>query len=322
VLWLLELPNCILIADSQRLPIFKPQLSGYFPEMNDYSEYMGELSRVVLQRLESLQRAGLLSLPKQTGQILPEHVMRASSRPVPPIMSRFTVSPVQPAPAPRVADVPKPPSPPVRPPIATPSLAPLVSVPTNEKQATLDALQCDVAKCQICPELVRNRKRTVFGEGNPQARLAFFGEAPGAEEDLSGRPFVGASGQLLDKIIAACTLKREEVYILNTLRCRPPGNRTPTDTEVENCRPFFERQLEIIAPEFIVCLGAPAMKALFPQAKSIGSMRGRLHNYRWAQVVVTYHPSYLLRYPENKKYAWDDMKLLLQAMGIQLPSKS
>jgi DNA polymerase len=156
--------------------------------------------------------------------------------------------------------------------------------------------------------------------GNPDARVAFFGEAPGADEDAQGEPFVGRAGQLLTKIIEACGFKREDVYILNTLKCRPPGNRNPTPDEVKNCRPYFEKQLEIIAPEFIVCLGSIAATNLLDTKLSIGKLRGQIHDFRGIKVVATYHPAYLLRNPPAKKYVWEDMKMLLKAMGLPIPS--
>jgi len=189
--------------------------------------------------------------------------------------------------------------------------------PTDRPKA-LTVLQTEVAACHCCPELVRNRKQTVFGVGNPQARLCFLGEAPGQEEDAKGEPFVGPAGQLLDKIITASKLSREDVFILNTVKCRPPMNRTPFDSEVEQCWHFAHRQLEIIQPEFICCLGAVAAKSLLRTSRSIGQLRGNFHRYRGSQVVVTYHPAYLLRTPSAKKHVWEDMKMLMRAMGVEL----
>jgi uracil-DNA glycosylase len=161
----------------------------------------------------------------------------------------------------------------------------------------------------------------VPGEGNPSARVCFMGEAPGADEDASGRPFVGRAGQLLTKMIEACTFTRDDVFILNTIKCRPPGNRNPEHAEIENCRNFLERQLEIIQPEYIVCLGLVAAKALLHTTLSIGRLRGQFHAYRDSKVLVTYHPSYLLREVEVKKAAWADLQFLLRDMGIELPKK-
>lgn len=187
-----------------------------------------------------------------------------------------------------------------------------------EKKTQLDALCGRVKSCERCPELVANRTQTVFGVGTPKARLCFFGEAPGADEDRLGEPFVGRAGQLLDKIIQACTLQRSDVYILNTVKCRPPGNRNPSSDEIDNCRPFFEQQLEIIRPEFICCLGSVAATALLDTKLSIGKLRGEFHTWRWAQVLVTYHPAYLLRNPPAKRLVWEDMQQLIAEMGIEL----
>jgi DNA polymerase len=153
-------------------------------------------------------------------------------------------------------------------------------------------------------------------------KVCFFGEAPGADEDKQGIPFVGRAGQLLDKIIEASQLRRpEDVYILNSLRCRPPNNRTPAPEEVENCRPFFEMQLEVLQPKYIVCLGAVAVRAILQTNVSIGSLRGKFHNYRGAKVLVTYHPAYLLRNPDAKKLVWEDMQILMKDMGVKPPKK-
>ncbi|QEG34447.1 uracil-DNA glycosylase [Bythopirellula goksoeyrii] len=181
--------------------------------------------------------------------------------------------------------------------------------------ATLEVLREEVAGCTLCQELAETRTQTVFGVGNPQARLCLLGEAPGAEEDRQGEPFVGRSGQLLTKILEACHLSREDVYILNILKCRPPGNRNPTPAESQNCRRYLDRQLELINPEFICCLGAVAAQNLLETTEAIGRMRGRIHDYQGIKVVCTYHPAYLLRNPPAKKDAWEDMKFLMREMG-------
>lgn len=184
--------------------------------------------------------------------------------------------------------------------------------------ATLEILQQEVTDCTLCDELSRTRTQTVFGVGDPNARLCFMGEAPGADEDRTGEPFVGRAGQLLTKIIEACTLTRDQVYILNVLKCRPPGNRNPTPTESANCKQYLRRQLELIQPEFICCLGAVAAQNLLETTESIGRLRGRVHQYRGINVVCTYHPAYLLRNPAAKKDCWEDMKMLMAQMGVKL----
>ena len=185
----------------------------------------------------------------------------------------------------------------------------------GEKTSGLAVLQSEVKGCNLCRELVDNRIQTVFGTGDPDARLCFMGEAPGADEDRQGEPFIGAAGQLLDRIINACKMKREEVYILNTIKCRPPNNRNPTETECDNCRPFLNRQLKLLQPEYICCLGGVAAKHLLSTELSVGRLRGKLHDYEGIPVVVTYHPAYLLRNPDAKKDVWADMKFLMKEMG-------
>ncbi len=194
--------------------------------------------------------------------------------------------------------------------IATPKLT-----PEQKRQALKELNQGNVIPCTKCPVLVNNRSQTVFGVGNPDAELVFIGEAPGADEDAQGEPFVGAAGKLLTKIIEACKMKREEVYIANILKCRPPGNRTPLPDEIGNCLPYLERQLAIIQPKFICALGAVAAQALLQTTQSIGKLRCRFHDYRGIPVLCTYHPAYLLRSPEKKREVWEDMKLLMARMG-------
>lgn len=204
--------------------------------------------------------------------------------------------------------------------LSTPfTVPPLAS--DRQRSAALEVLRTEVAACKACKELACTRTQTVFGVGAIRPRVMFFGEAPGADEDKQGEPFVGRAGQLLTDIIKACTWKREEVYIFNVLKCRPPDNRTPEDDEIAKCRPFFERQIEIIRPEFIVCVGAVPTQALLETTASVGKMRSKFHNYRGIKVLCTYHPAYLLRNPDAKRHVWDDMKLLLAEMGIELPKK-
>lgn len=191
-----------------------------------------------------------------------------------------------------------------------------------QRETHFAELSANVAACTRCPALVACRQQTVFGEGNLQPRFAFFGEGPGADEDRTGRPFVGRAGVLLTKMIEACTLKREDVYILNTVKCRPPGNRNPEPSEVDHCRQYFEDQLSTLRPEFIVCLGAVAAQSLLRSKLSVGRLRGRLHRYHDSKVIVTYHPAYLLRNPQAKRAAWDDLQMMLREAGIRLPSKN
>ncbi|MBM3996796.1 MAG: uracil-DNA glycosylase [Planctomycetes bacterium] len=194
----------------------------------------------------------------------------------------------------------------------------------EERRVALQTLADEVKTCMRCAELCSTRTQTVFGDGEPGVELCFVGEAPGADEDAQGVPFVGAAGQLLNKIIAAMGFKRDEVYICNILRCRPPGNRTPLADEASNCRPFLERQLALVQPKFLVALGGCAATNLLQTTMSIGRLRGRFHNYKGVPLVVTYHPAYLLphKHPEMKREVWEDMKMLLTRMGRPIPQKS
>lgn len=185
-------------------------------------------------------------------------------------------------------------------------------------QQRLDVIAEAVSRCVRCQELADTRTQTVFGVGNPEARIMFVGEAPGADEDRQGEPFVGRAGQLLNKIIEACKLQRSDIYIANILKCRPPGNRNPSDTEAANCREYLDAQIRIVSPEYIVCWGSIAAKNLLNSDETIGKMRGKFYEYGQAKVLCTYHPSYLLRNPAAKKPVWEDMQFLFKDMGIDL----
>ena len=191
-------------------------------------------------------------------------------------------------------------------------------VQTDQRSAALAAVAREVAACRRCAELARTRTQTVFGVGNPCARLVFCGEAPGVDEDRQGEPFVGAAGKLLTDIIQkGMRLRRGDVYILNILRCRPPGNRNPLPNEAANCREYLDRTLDIIRPEFICCLGAVAAQNLLDTTASIGKLRGKFYDYQGIKVICTYHPAYLLRNPSAKRSLWDDIKLLMAEMEIE-----
>src|SRR5262245_9856378 len=187
-----------------------------------------------------------------------------------------------------------------------------------ERTGALAILTEKVKACRRCQELADSRTQTVFGVGNPEARILFIGEAPGADEDAQGEPFVGRAGQLLNQIITASRLKREEIYICNILKCRPPQNRTPAEDECSNCREYLDGQLAIIDPDYIVCWGAVAAQNLLATKFSIGKLRGRFLQHGRAKVMCTYHPSYLLRNPAAKKDVWEDMQFLMADMGVDL----
>ena len=196
-----------------------------------------------------------------------------------------------------------------------------LDLPLVERVTRLKVLADQVKACVRCEELCKTRTQTVFGVGNPQAKILFCGEAPGADEDKQGEPFVGRAGQLLNDIIKACRLNREDIYICNVLRCRPPGNRLPSNDEAANCREYLDGQIAIVNPDYIVCWGSTAARNLLATESPIGKLRGKFFEYGRAKVLCTYHPSYLLRNPAAKKDVWDDMKLLFLDMGIDLTAK-
>lgn len=192
-----------------------------------------------------------------------------------------------------------------------------------DAQAALDAIAKKVRACRKC-EIGSTRLNAVPGDGNPTARLVFVGEAPGADEDQQGLPFVGRAGQLLEKMINAMGLQRQDVFICNTLKCRPPENRDPKPDEIYNCMPYLKKQLEAIRPEIIVALGAHAAKTLLDTDRPIGQLRGQFHEYVFsdeippAKLMPTYHPAYLLRNytPDNRKRVWDDLQKVMVELGL------
>jgi len=195
-----------------------------------------------------------------------------------------------------------------------------------EKTKELGKIAEQTRQCRQC-DLGSLRTNAVPGEGSPNARIMFIGEAPGADEDAQGRPFVGRAGQLLDKIVAACNLKRSDVYIGNILKCRPPENRDPRAEEIISCLPYLQRQIEVIEPEIIIALGAHAARTLLDTTKSIGQLRGHFEEYYAGigrppiKLMATYHPAYLLRSysPENRRRVWEDMKKVLAELDLPVP---
>ena len=197
----------------------------------------------------------------------------------------------------------------------------LIQISPADKPAALCAIQEDIGECTRC-KLHKGRKNLVFGVGNPNADLMFIGEGPGADEDEQGEPFVGRAGQLLNNMITAMGLRREDVYIANVVKCRPPNNRQPEREECDTCMPFLLRQIEVIRPKIIVALGATAAKNLLGLNDSMGNLRGKLYDFRGTKLVVTYHPAFLLRDPRQKKETWKDLQTVMQFLGLPIPSKS
>jgi len=183
----------------------------------------------------------------------------------------------------------------------------------------LAAIRDELGDCTRCKLHGLGRRQIVFGVGNPAADIMFVGEAPGADEDVQGIPFVGRAGQLLTKMIEAMGLKRDEVYIANVLKCRPPNNRDPQPDEVESCEPFLFKQIASVQPKVIIALGAFAARALLKTQDPISRMRGRVYDYRGVQLIPTFHPSFLLRSPGYKREAWEDLKKALGLLGRQPP---
>jgi DNA polymerase len=177
-----------------------------------------------------------------------------------------------------------------------------------------------VCVCTRCP-LHASRTLAVPGEGAPRARLLFVGEAPGADEDRLGRPFVGAVGHLLDKMIVAMGLARSEVYITNVVKCRPPGNRDPLEHEIATCLPYLRAQIDLIRPQVICTLGRHSTHALLERKDSLGRLRGRFFEYRGTALLPTFHPSYLLRTPADKGLAWKDLQIVMKELGLPLPAQ-
>ncbi len=205
---------------------------------------------------------------------------------------------------------------------------------TNDPAQALRIIREDLGDCTRCVLHKQGRKQIVFGVGNPRAELMFIGEAPGADEDQQGEPFVGRAGQLLNNMIKAMGLRREDVYIANIIKCRPPGNRTPEREECETCSPFLMRQIAAIKPKVIVALGAVAAKTLLAINAPMSDLRGRWYEFKpagtrsndpsWssAKLAVTYHPAFLLRDPRQKKEAWKDLQMVMKDLGLSAPAKT
>ena len=199
------------------------------------------------------------------------------------------------------------------------ALAPLpaVRVAAPARAAALAAVRTEIGDCTRCPLAYAGRRTIVYGDGDPAARLMFVGEGPGADEDAQGLPFVGKSGQLLNNMISAMGLRREDVYVANIVKCRPPANRAPEPAEANTCTQFLVKQMDIVQPEFVVALGATAATYLLGVKQSLASLRGRFHEVRGAQAAITYHPAFLLRDPRQKGEAWKDLQMVMAAMGLK-----
>ena len=242
-------------------------------------------------------------------------VSRPQSGP-PPVYDFFAESAPAPAPPELAAPMPKP--------LSFDALAPLPTqiVPAAERAAALAAVRANIGDCTRCPLAYAGRRNIVFADGDPNARLMFVGEGPGADEDATGVPFVGKAGQLLNNMIAAMGLRREEVYIANIVKCRPPANRTLEYVEASTCSQFLVEQIDIVRPQVIVALGTTAATYLLGVRQPLSSLRGTWHTARGAKVAVTYHPAYLLRDPRQKGEAWKDLQRVMAELGLKPPAKA
>jgi uracil-DNA glycosylase len=203
---------------------------------------------------------------------------------------------------------------PAQPPIAD-------AVPAEDRFAALNIIREEIGECTRCA-LHKGRNKLVFADGDPNARLMFVGEGPGADEDAQGLPFVGRAGQLLNNMIVAMGLQREQVYICNVVKCRPPGNRTPEPEEANTCTPFLFKQIDVVRPQVIVALGATAATYLLGHRQPLAGLRGRVHAFRGTQLIVTYHPAFLLRDPRQKKEAWADLQIAMKELGLKMPASA
>ncbi len=209
--------------------------------------------------------------------------------------------------------------PPRKPFQAPPPIA--AAVASTDRVSALQLIREDIGDCTRCA-LHKGRNKIVFADGDANARLMFVGEGPGADEDAQGLPFVGRAGQLLNNMIAAMGLKREEVYIANVVKCRPPQNRTPEPEEANTCSPFLFQQIDVVRPEVIVALGATAATYLLGQRQPLAGLRGRIHPFRSSKLIVTYHPAFLLRDPRQKKEAWADLQIAMRELGLKPAAKT
>ncbi len=244
-----------------------------------------------------------------------------------PAKSRSEVA-VPIAPSPAIAAAPKLPSIPataaaIKPPVVpiAPQASSLFEVVDRIANDTLEKIRADIGDCTRC-RLCEQRTNIVFGDGTAKAELVFVGEGPGRDEDIQGLPFVGRSGKLLTQMIEAMGLSRQQVYICNVVKCRPPDNRTPEKDEVATCSPFLLRQLDVIKPKVIVCLGNCAAQALLATNRSLSSYRGQWLDFRGTKLMVTYHPAYLLRNPPAKADVWADLKKVIAELGLPMPKSA
>ncbi|MBS1849942.1 MAG: uracil-DNA glycosylase [Acidobacteria bacterium] len=266
-----------------------------------------QMKRALAARVRYYHELGIYDFYKRGSSAPAGEVAIAQLPPIPVIEEDMPRKPKTVAPPPQEAEI-----------LATPNPEAGVTDPV----AALRIIREDIGDCTRCRLSQQGRKQIVFGVGNPKAELMFIGEAPGADEDQQGEPFVGRAGQLLTNMIKAMGLERSDVYIANIIKCRPPGNRTPERDECDTCSPFLMRQIAAIQPKFIVALGSVAAKTLLAINAPMSEFRGHWYDFRGTQLAVTYHPAFLLRDPRQKKETWKDLQMVMKAMGLPMPSKS
>lgn len=342
----------MILSNNGSLSIVKAESDGQsMPEVGNLSNNQGEtagsplnetqLAKLLGQHLLSLQAAGLTHLPKRSGEptlnldqlrgdlhsdaLELESALTTKAATADAVNRDYSPKPVDPPPS--TAQINEPPRTAYKratnPNSAATPTSPAKSefsqsnqLPLSQRQAAMEVLRNEVSQRKKCSDLANLQTETVIGVGSLTAKLVFVGEAPGADVDRIGEPFVGEAGKLFDKILTACKLQRENIFILNTIKYRTPENRDPSHDELSNCWGYAERQLEIIQPEFICCLGSVAARTLLKTTKSLGKLRKQFHFYRGSRVLVTYHPAYLLRTPSAKRHVWEDMKMLMKEMGM------
>ncbi|HVC00518.1 MAG TPA: uracil-DNA glycosylase [Candidatus Dormibacteraeota bacterium] len=233
----------------------------------------------------------------------------------PPEVSRLSAAPARPAAEPARAPADE------TAPVSVANAHSLFEAAERIKGDTLDRIRDDIGECTRC-KLHKSRHRIVFGDGNVRAKLVFVGEGPGEEEDKQGLPFVGRAGKLLTQMIEAMGLNRQDVFICNVVKCRPPSNRTPEKDEIATCLPFLERQLAVIGPKVIVCLGSVATQSLLKTGEAMSRLRGKWFEWHGMKLLPTYHPAYLLRNPSAKAIVWEDLQVVMAELGLKPPKKT
>jgi uracil-DNA glycosylase len=287
----------------------------------------GEAEQQLRAYVEYLRDMGIHDFYRQGEPVYVEAVSAAVAEPVvaAPAAAEIRPKPVRVAvetddDAPRRPEYLEPPIPKL---VSFDDLAPLpeVRVPVAQRAEALAAIHAEIGDCTRCPLAYAGRRKIVFGDGDAGARLMFVGEGPGADEDASGVPFVGKAGQLLNNMIQAMGLRREDVYIANIVKCRPPGNRVPEPVEANTCDQFLLRQIDVVQPQVVVALGATAAMYLLGVKQSLSTLRRRWHSCRGAKLAVTYHPAFLLRDPGQKGEAWKDLQMVMAELGLKAPVK-